>query len=344
MANIEFTVDNEIKQEYLASKPTGTADSDAFVLRDFDNYENQISKSVYNLSIPELNEMFATLRNTSKRGAGKNKSILVNYIDFCVMKKIVSHMENRARYIDINDFVHRQALLSKYIPKEKMMQYGNMLYNAQDQLLLWLSYIGVRGRTIENATMEEIISLTIDDINEKNRTIKLWQNGRKKFRILDNVPDFIFDLIRETYNEDYYIENNGEVTNNPRIPDPRKSIINKTGESKTGATIDRYILRKPGKNKFELFTPSLLNSRMRKIQEYCDNRYITYSSLFFSGMLQMAMDIYKEKGEVTDRDFDDICVRYNYGIPEEPRADKRASNYWYVVKDLFNQYKELLLK
>jgi hypothetical protein len=341
VATIEFKVDSNIKEEYLNTKPTGTADSDAFVLREFDNYENQVGKSVYNLSIPELNEMFATLRNTSKRGAGKNKSILVNYIDFCVAKKIVSHMENRARYININDFVHRQALLSKYIPKEKMMQYGNMLYNAQDQLLLWLSYIGVRGRTTDDGTMEEVINLKIDDVNEKENILILRQNDGES-RILDNVPDFIFDLIRETYEEEFYVENNGEITNNPRLPDPRKSIINKTGESKTGVTIDRYILRKPGKNKFELFTPSLLNSRMRKIQEYCDNKYITYTSIFNSGMLQMCFDIYQEKGEVTDHDFDDICVRYNYGIPEEPRADKRASNYWYVVKDLFNQYKELL--
>jgi hypothetical protein len=339
MANIEFSVNNEIKQEYLQSKPTGTADSDAFVLREFDNYENQVGKQVYNLSIPELNEMFATLRNTSKRGAGKNKSILVNYIDFCVSKKIVSHMENRARYIDINDFVHRQALLSKYIPREKMIQYQNTLFNYQDQLILWLPYIGVRGRTIDDGTMEEVINLTIDDINEKENILILRQNDGVS-RILDNVPNFIFDVIREAYEQEYYIENNGEMTNNPKIPDPRKSIINKTGKSKTDELINRYVLRKPGKNKFEIFTPSLLNSRMRKIQEACDNRYLTYSSIYFSGMLQMCFDIYKEKGEITDRDFDDVCVRYNYGVKEN--TSNKESSYWYVIKDMFYQYKELL--
>lgn len=334
---IEFQVDNEIKQEYLNTKPTGTAESDAFVLRDFDNYENQIGKSVYNLSIPELNEMFATLRNTSKRGAGKNKSILVSYIDFCVNKKIVPHMENRAKYIDIEKFVSRQALLNKYITKEKVQEYSNLLYNEQDQLLLWLVFIGIRGRTIEDATMEEIINLTIDDVNEKENTLLLRQNDGK-FRILDNVPDFIIELIKETYEEEYYIENNGEMTNNPRIPDPRRSIINRTGE------FSRYILRTPGKNKFENFTPSLLNSRMRKIQNVADNKYLTYSSIYFSGMLQMCMDIYKEKGEVTDRDFDNVCIQFNYGVPESLEdSNKKVSNYWYVLKDLFNQYKDLVL-
>jgi len=334
---IEFRVDNEIKQEYLNTKPTETAESDAFVLRDFDNYENQVGKQAYNLSISELNEMFATLRNSSKRGAGKNKSILTNYIDFCVSKKIVSHMENRAKYIDINKFVSRQALLNKYIPKEKVMEYTNLLYNAQDQLLLWLLYIGVRGRTTEDGTMEEVINLTIDDVNFAENALTLRQNDGK-FRLLCDVPDFIIDLIKETYEQETYTENNGEMTNNPRIPDPRSSIINRTGE------FSRHIFRIPGKNKFDKFKSSILNSRMIKIQKITDNRYITYSSLYFSGMLQMCMDIYKGKGEIIDRDFDNICIQFNYGIPESIEStDKKLSNYWFVLKDLFNQYKLLLL-
>lgn len=67
----EFKVDSEIKQEFLQEKPTKTAESDEYVLRDFDNYEDKVGKSVYNLNISELNEMFATLRNSSKRGAQK---------------------------------------------------------------------------------------------------------------------------------------------------------------------------------------------------------------------------------------------------------------------------------
>jgi len=335
----EFKVDNEIKQEYLNAKPTGTADSDAFVLRDFDNYEENVNKQVYNLSIPELNEMFATLKNSSKRGAGKNKSILVSYIDFCVSKKIVSHMENRAKYINANDFVHRQALLNKYIPIEKLREYSNLMFNEQDQLLLWLTYIGVRGRTTEDGTMEEILNLQIKDvIADKNRLI-LRQNDGKN-RILDGVDDFIIDLIKETYDQEFYTENNGEMTANKRLNGmPRQMFINKTGDR--GAYYHRHIFRIPGKDKFEKFTPSLLNSRMRKIQNVTDNKYLTYTSLYNSGMIQMAMDIYKEEGEVTDRDFDDICIRYNYGIKES--VGNKESNYWYVLKDLFNQYKDLLL-
>ncbi|MCE5220171.1 MAG: hypothetical protein LLF98_02590 [Clostridium sp.] len=325
---MEFKVDNEIKQEYLLNKPTGTAESDTFVLREFDNYEAKVGKQVYNLSIPELNEMFSMLRNTSKRGAGKNKSILISYIDFCVAKKIVVHMENRAKYIDVEKFVARQALLNKYITKEKLIQYQNILFNEQDQLLLWLLFIGVRGRTIENATMEEIINLTIDDVFPEKGRLILKQNDGKD-RILDNVDGFIIDLIKSVYEQEFYVENNGEMTNNPRVPDPRRSKINRTGE------FSRHIFRTPGKNKFDSFSPSLLNSRMRKIQTYCDNKYITWSSLYFSGMLQMAFNIYHEKGEIDKEDFINICDRYNYGSGDPQK-------YWHVLKELFEQYKEVL--
>lgn len=332
---INFKIDNEIKQEYLNSKPTGTAESDAFVLREFDDYEALVSKQVYNLSIPELNEMLASLRNTSKRVVQKNKSILTNYIDFCVGKKLVPHMENRAKYIDVENFVAKQALINKFVSKEKLREYQKLIYNEQDQLLLWLLFIGVRGRTVEDGTMEEVINLTIDDVNEKENTLILRQNDGK-FRILDGVDNFIIKLIKDTYEQEFYTENNGEITKNPRIPDPRQIKINREGE------FSRYIFRIPGKDKYENFSASLLNSRMRKIQEICDNKYLTWTSIYMSGMLQMALDIYQEKGEVTDRDFDNICIRHNYGIKESANSLDKKSNYWFNLKDLFNQYEGIL--
>lgn len=338
--SIEFKVDSEIKQEYLNTKPSKTAESDAFVLREFDDYEEKVGKPVYNLNLNELNEMFANLRNTSKRGAGKNKSILTNYIDFCVSKKIVAHMENRARYIDYEKFVARQALLNKFISKEKMMEYQKLLYNEQDQLLIWLLYIGVRGRTTEDGTMEEIINFTIDDVKADKNMLILRQNDGEA-RELHDVPDFIIDLIKDAYEEEFYIENNGEMTTNDRLGNqPRKVPINKDGE------YSKHVFRTPGKKKFANFSNSLLNSRMRKIQDVCDNRYVTWTVLFTSGQLQMCFDILKEKGEITDKDFDNVCVQFNYGIDKskELKEDKKQSSYWFVLKDLFLQYQEVMNK
>ena len=144
--------------------------------------------------------------------------------------------------------------------------------------------------------------------------------------------------LKDTYEQEKYTENNGELTNNPRIPNPRQSVINKDGE------FGRHILRIPGLKKYEKFTPSILNSRMNRIKKIVGNQYLSYTVLLNSGMLQMCFDILKEKGEVIDKDFDDICIRFNYGIPEsvDITSKRKVSNYWFNLKDLFNQYKELL--
>ncbi len=336
---MEFKIDENIKQEYLSEKPTATADSDFFVLRIIDNYEESVHKAVYNFSISELNELFASFKNTSQKTGDRNKSILVTYIDFCKNKNMFIHGENRARFIDVEMFVSRQALLNKYISKEKMIQYQNTIYNAQDRLFLWLLFIGGKGKTVKNDTYEELINLTMGDVDFNENRIILRPNKGKE-REIDNVPSNIMDLIRETYEEEVYIENNNEITNNERLSAPRNMIINKTGE------FSGHVFRKPGKNKFDKFSRTLFNSRFGRIKEWVGNDYITPTSIYQSGMLQMAMDILREKGEITNDDFDYICVKFNYGAKKQtgkPSKDSRQSNYWNGFKKLFNQYKDLSL-
>jgi len=322
-----FKVDNGIKQEYLDEKLIDTAKSDAFVLRELDNFEYSIGKSVFNMNYAELNEMIARFKNSSIKSILKNVSIIKTYIDFCVGKKFVLHGENRMAIFTIKEaknFVSKQALLNKIISKEKLEEYKNLLYNPQDQLLLELPFIGVRGRTVKDCTMEEIINLTIDDVDEKNNILKLTQNDGKE-RYLE-VEESTIDLIKDVYEQEFYVENNGMPTNNPRFSSPRELQINK---------VERYIFRVPSKDKMEIFNNSLLNSRMRKMQIFLDNKYLKYTSLYESGMLNMAKNIYKEKGEIAQEDYIFICNRYNYGSGDPKR-------YWINLRDLFNQYRELL--
>jgi len=315
-----YNIDNEIKQEYLNSKPTATAESDSFILRTIDEYEQLVNKPVYNLTISEFDELFSKFGNTSKSSGDKNKSILVTYINFCISKNFVLHKENRARLIDITKHVSKQALLNKFTSREKLKEYQKILYNEQDQLLLELLFIGVRGKTIENETLEEIINLSIDDVDFDNNIIKLKQNNGDIRTI--KVESSTVELIKNTYEQEIYIENNGEITNNPRISEPRKSIINH---------VENFVFRIPGKKKFEKFHSSLFNSRITRIKGWVENSYLTVTTIYESGMIQMVMDIYHKKGEVTKEDYINICDRFNYSYP-------------FKLKEKFVQYEELLLK
>jgi len=323
----EFKVDNELKQEYLNNKPTATGDSDSFILRSADEYENLIEKPIYNMSYIELKELLIMqFRNSSEKTVLKNISILKTYIDYCINKNVVTHGENRLATFsskDAKEFVNKQALINKYITKEQLIEYQNVLYNPQDQLLLELPFIGVRGRTVEDGTLEEIINLRMSDVDEENKMVTLTQNNGKH-RILE-VGTFTIELIKDVYEQKIYVENNGEETNNPRLSKPREIKINK---------VEDFVLRVPGLKKFTQITPNLLNSRMRRLQKYLDNNYISFTSIFMSGQLNMAMDIYKEKGEILKEDYIKICNRYNYG-------EDNPEKYWFNVKSLFTQYLEL---
>lgn len=322
---MDFKVDNEIKQEYLNTKPALTARSDSFVLRLADRHEALINKPIYNMSYAELKEMLLMqFRNYSEGAIRKNASVLKRYVDYCIEKNIVTHGENRLATFtaeDAREYVSQQALLNKYIDRQKLIEYQNILYNEQDKAILELAFIGVGGKA-----QEEIINLTIDNVDEENRMLTLSTNDGKHRRLAVSLSTIV--LIKQAYEQKTYVENNGEITENVRIPDPRKMQINK---------IERYVFRVPGKNKFEIFTVNLLGSRMNRFKQWFGNPYLTYTSLRDSGMIQTAMDIYDEKGEVTKEDYMDICDRFNYGT-ESPEG------YWNVVKTMFEQYKKLLNK
>lgn len=74
---------------------------------------------------------------------------------------------------------------------------------------------------------------------------------------------------------------------------------------------------------------------MNRFKRWLGNPYLTYTSLRDSGMIQMAIDYYEEKGEVTREDYKYIYERFNYGamLPD---------GYWHIVKSLCEYYRKLL--
>lgn len=330
MSELLFKIDSQLKTEYLSIKPRETAHSDYFVLRSADEYEESMQKELYNMNYSELNQLLVLkFKNSSSKAIAKNVSILKNYIDFCIEKNMVLHGENRLAMFtseDIRDIVNKQALGSKYITRFELDKYKNMLYNEQDKLMLELLFIGVKGRPSQEGTLEEIINLKMSDVDKEKRRLILSQNNGKH-RLLENVPASTIELIEETYNQKFYVENNGQITGNPRSPNPRETIIN---------YFEGYVFRTPGKDRFSQLGKSMLNSRLRKIQKILDNYYITWTSIYMSGMLDMLYNLKMEKGELTKEDYNIVCNRFNYAI-----EDNGEGRYWSNLKTTFHEYLEV---
>lgn len=319
---IDFRVDSEIKQDYLRQKPTQTAKAESFILRLADEYEAMVGKPIYNMTYSEIEEMlFMQFRNTSEGVVCKNISILKTYIDFCIRKNIVLHGENRLsvfRSEDARKYTDSRAVKGRFISRDRLEMYQNILYNEQDKLILKLPYIGVGGKALE-----EMRNLTIDDIDKENKLLKLTTD-EGEHRLI-SIDDSTIRLIKNAYGQLFYTENNGMETYSSRNPEPKKTKINSVG---------RYVFRVPGQKKFSKLTHSFFISRMSRFKKWLNNPYLTYNALRDSGIVQSAID--KEKnGEITRDDYMDIYDRFNYRV---------GSNeiYWYTIRALVDQYREIL--
>ena len=302
-----YKINSNIKREFLETYPTATAVANSFVLTLADEYEEQEDKNIYDMTFVELKELISTkFRNTSLQTITKNVSILRRYVDYCISKNLVVHNENRLSAFtrsELRQFVSKQATDLKYIDREELKQYQNMLYNEQDVAILEAIYQGIRGRTTKDGTLEELINLQVDVFSEdyKNNVLRLEKNnGNVRFI---QVPESTMQILIETKDQAEYVSNNGVEVANLR-GGVRKTVVN---------PLKNYVFRTPAQNKFEQFTPNIVQSRVTRMQKWCNNRFITVNALYMSGMISMAKDIYIEKGELTNDDYIAIATRYDYG-------------------------------
>lgn len=316
MENV-FKNQNNVKEEFLQTKSSGTAKSNESVLNVVDEYEFLINKSIYDMNMPELKGLISQFKNSSINVIETNISILRSYVDFCIKKGLVYHMENRLTFFskdDLEEFVSQQAIDFRYITREQLKEYQNNLYNVQDKLIIALPYFGARGRTQEDGTLEEVINLTVDSNSEnvKYNILQLVKNNGEFREII--VPQELMNLILKVLDEDCYVDNNGMITKNERFGN-RSIKVNR---------IKNTVFRVPGKDKFQYFESNLINSRMNRIQEWVNNEYITITNLYYSGMISMAKEIL-EKGE--EIDYDTICEQFDYN-----------KDYLFKLKNMVDMY------
>lgn len=300
-----FKVDSEVKQEFLSNKPKNTAKSYGYVLKKVDGHEKLIGVPVYNMTIPQLKEMFfMQFKNPTLNDVSKNASIIRTYIDFCIEKNIVMHYENRMRLLagkNLKEFVSKFEKENRYIPLEKLRFYQSKLYNAQDVAILEAFYNGIRGRAEEEHSMEELINLRIDENSGlfRNNEIELVRNDGHR-RII-KVSDHTMQIFLDAKRQDTYYSSNGVPDINNKL---KKIFIPK---------IKNYVFRTPKSKEQSLFKKYLVYNRMEKIKEWVGDSNLTPHTLYISGIIDMAKKIIEKKGEITQTDYELIIERYPYG-------------------------------
>lgn len=322
---VVFQVDLEVKKEFLETQKQSTRKFYAYVLKQADEFEQEIGKSIYDLNIEDRDELLIVKYKNKTPGAFQsNLSPLRKYVDFCIYKKLVPSYENRFATIlpdDYVNYINVQAMENSYIPKSEIREMQPQLKNSQDKLILELLSWGMRGRTKKGCTLEELVNLKVTDIIKSKKEIIATNNDGDKRHI--KVDDYTLNLIDIVIFETFYYFNNGykKKKNDEGIYDKtdRGFVINET----------EYVFRTPGKNKYGKVDYQLFTQRIQKMQVWLEKPYLTISNLYFSAMIDFAKDLREQKGELTNDDYEDINQIFQFG---------EKGQYLYKTKNLINMY------
>lgn len=319
-----FQVDSLVKKEFLDTQKKSTRIFYSYVLSLADEFELETEKSIFDLNIENRDELLLVKFKNKSPGAFKsNLTPLKKYVDFCILKKLVRHNENRFATIlpkDYENYVNIQAMKNSYITKSEVRELQNGLINEQDKLILELLGWSIRGRTEKGNTLEELTNLRVKDIDWDSNVLNLINNDGE-FRQMD-VDDYTMDLLKVTINKRFYFYNNGLKKNDLGVYEKsdKGAVINET----------EYVFRVPGKNKFEKTNHQFFEGRMQRIQKRLEKPYLNISNLYFSGMIDYAKKLKEEKGELTKKDYIRINERFQFG--------EDGDKYRYKTQELVNIY------
>jgi len=302
-------VDKEIKEEFLDSPrfTTNTKKNILSVLVAADKYEVLSGKKIYNLSYDQRDDLILTqFKNKTLSTVEATVSILKGYIDFCISKNIVNHFENRFTVLNIEDmrnFVSQQSTDNRYIPWEQIKEIEKSIYNDIDKAILETVYFSIRGRTQKGETCAELINMKKEHINENDNTIIVYSNNNSFRKV--QVKSETIELLNRVVNCKTYILNNG-MDRIRRFGEPK--------QEKKDLPDNGYIFRSIKDINETKVHPLFFIQQIKKIGKWTGVNYITLNNLYFSGMMEKILNIFRDTREYpTKKQYLAIVQEADYG-------------------------------
>lgn len=197
----------------------------------------------------------------------------------------------------------------KYLTTEEFDELLKILINAQDRALITLLREGAKGE--DN---EELINLRKSDIDYKNNILTLTRNNGDMRKI--EVSSRTIEILDETIYEKEYYKNNGELDGFFRSP---KFYLANT----------EYILRPAGRSRTGKIKSQNVHRRLKIIGSIIDNRFLTPTTVWYSGIIEYAKRYKKEnnKDELSTDDYKAINRRFG-----------QDEQYWHQSKTIIKDF------
>lgn len=284
------------KKEFLKKYDETTRIYYARTLKKAKTLEEEFNKDIAYFSKEELYRFLWELNASTKRILMVYITIINQYIEYILNEN--KSCKNNLRLFstkELDNILHHTSI-EKYITEEQLNDIVDNCINPQDACVFQLLYEGIMGNEVS-----EIRNLKIDDVDFKNKELKLTQtdnfgeNTNRKLKISSKL----LNLIKEAYEQTEFIKSNGEET------EERGKIIILSSPS-------NYIIRSKKGNENQCIIKTTIIKRFVIIKQLLGYPHLTMNSIYKSGMIKKIKGIKEVTGELTNDDWKQLTKNYGY--------------------------------
>lgn len=294
MSKYAFKLYNsELKERFLSQYQEDSQITHGYTLSKAYDEENFFEKDLYEFNIEEIKKVLYKINPINLRAAIRYGNTIKNYIDWAHRNGYaMSNINNPLQGMDsewYQQFTGNKKTLFSY---QEIREILKELVNFQDQLPILLAFEGVLGED-----MSEQANLDFNSYDPNSNILKLKDDVKGERTI--EVSDELVALIRRAHSETSYQYKNGTATGKlteRELPDSK--FVLKAGsrsDSEQDAPISKFVLYR----------------RLREIKDACDYPYLSYKSISKSGQVKMAVDLFRERGKLTNDELELVAIKFN---------------------------------
>jgi hypothetical protein len=278
---------SNIKNEFLSKYDNAdTRTTYLNLFRKIAGIEENRKYDLYDFNIEDVKEAMQELKPVTKASARTSGSVISAYINWAA-----KYRESNINILSglkpswFESFVIEREL---YISETRINEIINRLVNAQDEVIVKLLFLSVNGYQ-----HTELLNLTKNDI--KGNALTLTDDRKGQREVI--VDDETLKIIKKALAQEEYSPKNGSG---------QRSTESKLIENDY---VVRGLVRRA--SNFERADKNLIYRRVTSISEFFGIPYLTPKSIWKSGQIKMAVDLYKRDGEITTKQFNEIAEAFN---------------------------------
>lgn len=252
--------------------------------------EKKLDKDCFDFNMEEMLSTLISFKSKSHRSIQNIATMLENYINYAIEKKVSTSRINSIREIKEKNklvlCVDNESQAKIHFSREQIFQMALASKNAQDGVILALLFEGVSYKN----EFEELSNITLDSIDLKNRQIH-FKSRDLPFEISEETAFLVAKAISDT-----------------------KYYSNKKSERSYDITPNNYLLRGLRNRGNVPILAGVISQRILEIADYYNLEYLNASNISTSGMVYNAHKLYMNQKNLKNKAITITLAKFNLPI------------------------------